>query len=81
MRNKKMRVLAKLKPELGIWESISEIPKIGVSDVLIKIHKTSICGTDLHIYMWDKWAQKTIPVPMHVGHEYVGEICECFQLI
>ena len=74
LKNKKMRVLAKLKPELGIWDSISDIPEIGVSDVLIKIHKTAICGTDLHIYMWDNWAQKTIPVPMHVGHEYVGEI-------
>ena len=72
----KMRVLAKLKSEPGIWESTAEIPKIGVSDVLIKIHKTAICGTDLHIYNWDDWAQKTVPVPMHVGHEYVGEIVE-----
>ncbi len=72
----KMRVLAKLKSEPGIWESTADIPKIGVSDVLIKIHKTAICGTDLHIYNWDDWAQKTIPVPMHVGHEYVGEIVE-----
>ena len=70
----KMKVLAKLKSEPGIWESTADIPTIGVSDVLIKIHKTAICGTDLHIYKWDDWAQKTIPVPMHVGHEYVGEI-------
>ena len=70
----KMKVLAKLKSEPGIWESTADIPTIGVSDVLIKIHKTAICGTDLHIYNWDDWAKKTIPVPMHVGHEYVGEI-------
>jgi threonine 3-dehydrogenase len=50
------------------------VPEVGVNDVLIKIHKTSICGTDIHIYKWDEWAQKTIPVPMVVGHEYVGEI-------
>lgn len=70
----KMKVLAKLKSEPGIWGSTADIPSIGVSDVLIKIRKTAICGTDLHIFNWDDWAKKTIPVPMHVGHEYVGEI-------
>ena len=51
-------------------------PEIGINDVLIRVHKTGICGTDLHIYDWDAWAQKTIPVPMVVGHEFVGEIVE-----
>ena len=52
------------------------MPKIGPNDVLIRIRKTAICGTDIHIYKWDEWAQKTIPVPMHVGHEFVGEIAD-----
>jgi threonine 3-dehydrogenase len=72
----KMKVLSKLKAEPGIWMSEADIPTVGNNDVLIKIKKTAICGTDLHIYKWDEWAQKTIPVPMHVGHEYVGEIVE-----
>ena len=54
-------------------------PEVGHNDVLIKIKKTAICGTDIHIWKWDEWAQKTIPVPMHVGHEYVGEIVEMGQ--
>jgi threonine 3-dehydrogenase len=53
-----------------------EIPKVGHNDVLIKIGKTAICGTDMHIYNWDAWAQKTIPVPMAVGHEYFGRIVD-----
>jgi threonine 3-dehydrogenase len=69
-----MKSLAKLKREVGIWMQDAEIPKIGANDVLIKIKKTSICGTDVHIYNWDEWSQKTIPVPMIVGHEYSGEI-------
>ncbi len=71
-----MKALSKLKREPGIW--MNEIPKptIGHNDVLIKIKKTAICGTDLHIYLWDQWAQDTIPVPMAVGHEFVGEIVE-----
>ena len=52
------------------------MPEVGQDDVLIKVHKTGICGTDLHIYLWDDWAQQTIPVPMVVGHEFVGEIVE-----
>ena len=71
---KNMKVLAKLKPEPGIWMSEAPIPSIGSTDVLIKIKKTAICGTDLHIYKWDEWAQQTINTPMHVGHEFVGEI-------
>ncbi len=71
-----MKALVKAKPEPGLWLQDVPIPEIGVNDVLIKIHKTSICGTDVHIYNWIEWAQKTIPVPMHVGHEFVGKIVE-----
>lgn len=70
----KMKALAKLKPEKGIWMTHVERPKLGHNDLLIKIKKTAICGTDVHIHNWDEWAQKTIPVPMVVGHEYVGEV-------
>ncbi len=71
-----MKSIIKKKPEVGLWLEESPIPKCGDHDVLIKIHKTSICGTDLHIYKWDKWAQKNVPVPLIVGHEFVGEIVE-----
>ncbi|MDX1683448.1 MAG: L-threonine 3-dehydrogenase [Phycisphaeraceae bacterium] len=71
-----MKALVKAKAEPGLWiEDVPE-PEIGINDVLIKVHKTGICGTDLHIYNWDAWAEKTIPVPMVVGHEFVGEIVE-----
>ncbi|WP_157533334.1 L-threonine 3-dehydrogenase [Microbulbifer variabilis] len=69
-----MKALSKLKSEVGIWLTDVEIPEPGHNDLLIKIHKTAICGTDMHIYNWDDWSQKTIPVPMVVGHEYVGEV-------
>jgi threonine 3-dehydrogenase len=69
-----MKALVKAKPERGLWLHDVPKPQIGLNDVLIKVHKTGICGTDLHIYKWDAWAQKTIPVPMVVGHEFVGEI-------
>lgn len=69
-----MKSLSKLKPEQGIWMTTSVKPVAGYNDLLIKIKKTAICGTDIHIYNWDEWAQKTIPVPMVVGHEYVGEV-------
>lgn len=69
-----MQALAKLKAEPGIWQTTTAIPEIGHNDLLIKIRKTAICGTDVHIYKWDDWAQETIPVPMVVGHEYVGEV-------
>jgi threonine 3-dehydrogenase len=72
----KMKALIKAKREPGIWLGEAEIPEVGPNDVKIRIRKTAICGTDIHIYNWDEWAQKTIPVPMHVGHEYVGEIVE-----
>ncbi len=69
-----MKALVKRHSTPGLWlEDVPE-PEPGINDVLIKVHKTGICGTDLHIYNWDDWAQKTIPVPMVVGHEFVGEI-------
>jgi threonine 3-dehydrogenase len=71
-----MKALVKKFPKKGIWMDDVQKPKIGETDVLIKIKKTAICGTDVHIYNWDEWAQKTIPVPMQVGHEFVGEIAE-----
>lgn len=71
-----MKALVKRKAEVGLWlEDVPE-PEFGINDVLIKIKRTAICGTDMHIYNWDNWAQKTIPVPMVVGHEFVGEIVE-----
>ncbi len=75
----KMRALAKLKREAGIWMTDAEIPAAGPNDLLIKIRKTAICGTDIHIYQWDEWSQNTIPVPMIVGHEYVGEVVDMGQ--
>lgn len=74
-----MKSLAKLKKEPGIWMTETEKPSLGHNDVMIKIKKTAICGTDIHIYNWDEWSQSTIPVPMTVGHEYVGEIVEIGQ--
>lgn len=71
-----MDAIVKAKPEQGLWLEKVPMPEVGPMDVLIKIKKTSICGTDLHIWKWDKWAQKTIPVPMVVGHEFCGEIAE-----
>lgn len=71
-----MKALSKLHAEPGIWLTDVEIPSITPEDVLIKIHKTAICGTDIHIYKWDDWAKRTIPTPMVVGHEFVGEIVE-----
>ncbi len=66
----------KNKREPGLWLDDVEVPKIGINDVLIQVLRTGICGTDVHIYKWDEWAQKTIPVPMAVGHEFVGRIVE-----
>ncbi|WP_417483882.1 L-threonine 3-dehydrogenase [Maricaulis salignorans] len=71
-----MKALVKAKPEEGIWMQDVPMPKIGPDDVLIKIHKTAICGTDIHIYNWDDWAAKNVPTPMVVGHEYSGEIVD-----
>jgi len=71
-----MKALSKLHNKKGIWSVTAPIPKPGHNDLLIKIKKTAICGTDMHIYNWDDWAQKTIPTPMIVGHEFVGEVVE-----
>ena len=71
-----MKALVKRESTPGLWLEDVPIPEFGINDVLIKIDRTGICGTDLHIYNWDEWAQKTIPVPMVVGHEFVGEIVE-----
>ncbi|MCD2184408.1 L-threonine 3-dehydrogenase [Rhizobium sp. TRM96647] len=71
-----MRALVKSKPEVGLWMESVPVPEPGPSDVLIRVKKSAICGTDVHIWNWDQWAQKTIPVPMVVGHEFVGEIAE-----
>lgn len=71
-----MKALVKKYPKRGIWMEDVPVPKIGVNDVLIKIKKTAICGTDLHIYKWDDFSQKTTPTPLTIGHEYVGTIVE-----
>ncbi len=71
-----MKALCKLKAAPGLWLQAVDMPKVSRGDVLIKIRKTAICGTDLHIYNWDEWAQKTIRVPMHIGHEFMGEVVE-----
>ena len=71
-----MKALVKSQPDVGIWMQQVPEPEIGINDVLIQVKKTAICGTDIHIYNWDGWAQKTIPVPMVVGHEFVGEIVD-----
>ena len=69
-----MKALVKKHAEPGLWLEEIPVPEIGINDVLIKIHKASICGTDIHIWKWDAWAQKTIPVPMTIGHEFVGTV-------
>lgn len=74
-----MKALSKLHPEKGIWMTEAEVPELGHNDLLIKIRKTAICGTDMHIYNWDEWSQNTIPVPMIVGHEYVGTVVDIGQ--
>lgn len=71
-----MRALVKSKAEKGIWLDDIDTPEIGHNDVLIKVRRTAICGTDIHIYQWDDWASKTIPIPIAVGHEFCGEIVD-----
>src|SRR5215469_5721340 len=71
---KTMRAVVKARAEPGLWLDEVPVPKVGGDDVLIRVLKTSICGTDVHIYNWDAWAQKTIPVPMTIGHEFVGVV-------
>lgn len=69
-----MKTLTKLHPKIGIWMTQSDYPECNRHEVTIKIRKTAICGTDMHIYQWDDWAQNTIPTPMTIGHEFIGEI-------
>ena len=71
-----MRALVKAKREPGLWLEDVPVPTIGHNDVLVKVSKTGICGTDIHIYNWDAWSQRTIQVPMHIGHEFVGVVAE-----
>jgi threonine 3-dehydrogenase len=69
-----MKALVKRKAEPGLWLEEVPRPSVGINDVLIRVHRTGICGTDVHIWKWDEWARKTIPVPLVVGHEFVGEV-------
>jgi len=71
-----MKAIVKSKREPGLWLEDIEIPEPGMNDVLIRVRRAGICGTDVHIYKWDDWAQRTIPVPMAIGHEFVGEVVE-----
>lgn len=71
-----MKAIVKKEAKPGLWMEKVQTPKVGPNDVLIKTRKTSICGTDLNIYKWDPWAQKNVPVPLIIGHEFVGEIAE-----
>ena len=71
-----MKAIVKSKREPGLWLEDIDTPRPGINDVLIRVKRAGICGTDVHIYKWDSWAQKTIPVPMAIGHEFVGEIVE-----
>ena len=71
-----MKALVKSKSTTGLWLENVDKPQINDNEVLIKIKKTAVCGTDLHIYNWDNWAQQNIPVPMVVGHEFVGTITD-----
>jgi threonine 3-dehydrogenase len=74
--NKTMQAIVKKKAEPGVWLQEVPVPEIGINDVLVKVLRTGICGTDVHIYNWDAWAQKTIPVPLVIGHEFVGKIVQ-----
>jgi threonine 3-dehydrogenase len=71
-----MKALVKAKPEEGLWMQNQPVPEIGPDDVLIRINKTGICGTDIHIWNWDDWSRKTVPVPLITGHEFAGRIVE-----
>ncbi|PZX19028.1 threonine 3-dehydrogenase [Palleronia aestuarii] len=76
MGENEMMVLAKSRPEEGLWRETRPVPEIGPDDVLIRVNKTGICGTDIHIWNWDEWARRTVPVPLVTGHEFAGEIVE-----
>jgi threonine 3-dehydrogenase len=72
-----MKALVKAKAERGIWLDDIPMPAIGHNDVLVKVRRSAICGTDIHIFKWDDWARKTVPVPLAIGHEFCGEVVEC----
>jgi len=76
-----MKALVKAKPEAGLWMQYVPVPEPGPNDVLIKVKKSAICGTDVHIWKWDDWSAKTVPVPMVVGHEFCGEIVDCGKAV
>ncbi len=76
-----MKALVKAKPEPGLWMQTRPVPEIGPEDVLIKVRKTGICGTDIHIWNWDEWAARTVPVPLVTGHEFSGEIVAMGALV
>ncbi len=71
-----MKAIVKKLPQKGLWLEDVPVPKVGPNDVLIKVKKAAVCGTDLHIYKWDEWAQQTIKTPLTIGHEYMGEVVE-----
>ena len=71
-----MKALVKAKPEPGLWMEEVPVPDVGHNDVLIKVRKAAICGTDIHIHNWDAWSQKTVPVPLTIGHEFTGEVAD-----
>ncbi|MEO0873375.1 MAG: L-threonine 3-dehydrogenase, partial [Bacteroidota bacterium] len=76
-----MKALVKAKPQKGIWLQDVPMPEVGHDEVLIKVSKTAICGTDLHIYLWDHWAQQTIPIGLTIGHEYMGHVAKVGSLV
>ncbi len=76
-----MKALVKANPEAGLWMQYVPVPEPGPNDVLIKVKKSAICGTDVHIWKWDDWSAKTVPVPMVVGHEFCGEIVDCGKAV
>ena len=76
-----MRAIMKLKPESGLWMSDQPVPEIGPAELLIRIHRTAICGSDLHIYAWDELAGANVPLPMIIGHEYAGEVIEVGKVV
>ena len=76
-----MKALVKAKPEAGLWMQYVPVPEPGPNDVLIKVKKSAICGTDVHIWKWDDWSAKTVPVPTVVGHEFCGEIVACGKAV
>ena len=71
-----MKALVKSKAEVGLWLEDVPIPKIGINDVMIQVLRTGICGTDLHIYNWDEWSRRTVPVGLVIGHEFTGRVVE-----